>query len=843
MKSSTRVLLAIIAVFAVVVPIMAQDNEDTLKQLDAALQATSAYNYSGDNDQIQLIESVVVQCLDNAQLRETVEQKLITSLSAATAGGAKSFICRQLRTIGTSRSVSELEKLLTDPKLSDMGCYALGRIECAEASEALYRAMGKTSGKTQLGIINALGTRGYEKALPDLIKLLGSSDQATAGAAARSIGIIGGAKGVKALSAALSNSSAEMRISINNALLSCAEKYMTQGNKNESARVYSMLYEDNKARHLKLAALRGLIYSQGSKSLALLTESITSADMEMQRNAIGFMSLIDGSEATKAYIAILPALSSPEAQALVIRSLGSRGDVAASAAISNAVKSENEEVKLAAIEALGGAGDCSSVSVLAQVAAEGDGTIKKIARASLVQLKEKGVDEVIIKSISEGDPKIRSELIIALSGRDAKQAAGQLLKTAMDEDKGVRQEAIRALGALAAESDIKALIALILNPKDADDRPVLEQAVDSVFKRTKNVDNAVSPILAALETSSNDAKPSLLRLLARPATPNALETVLAYVQNADEKVKDAAVRTLSEWPDTAAAEKLLSLAQNASTQIHKILALRGYVRLAGKTSDPTAMYIRAMDLAERPEDKKLVLGGLATASSDEVIAIISKYLKDEQLQAEAGLAAMQIATTLSKDNVNKSKALLKDVMASVKDESICNKAKELLNDFTPTDGHILDWFSAGPYTLAGKDAEAVHNEAFPPEKNDTSVKWEKITKGISDWSINLESQYGAKDVCCAYMRTTVISPVDQDIRLEMGCDDSIKAWVNGELVHSEKYRNGGLRPREFIAKAKLKKGENQLVLKVVDNSGGWAFGCRIRKADGDEIEGLKIEAK
>jgi hypothetical protein len=40
---------------------------------------------------------------------------------------------------------------------------------------------------------------------------------------------------------------------------------------------------------------------------------------------------------------------------------------------------------------------------------------------------------------------------------------------------------------------------------------------------------------------------------------------------------------------------------------------------------------------------------------------------------------------------------------------------------------------------------------------------------------------------------------------------------------------------------KLAKGWNDLMLKVVDQQGGWVFCCRIRKPDGTAMEGLRVE--
>ena len=74
----------------------------------------------------------------------------------------------------------------------------------------------------------------------------------------------------------------------------------------------------------------------------------------------------------------------------------------------------------------------------------------------------------------------------------------------------------------------------------------------------------------------------------------------------------------------------------------------------------------------------------------------------------------------------------------------------------------------------------------------------------------------------------------------MGADDMLKAWVNREPVYGT-WRRSGLRPRDVVATIQLKKGWNDLLLKVVDHGGGWQFCCRIRKPDGTVLDGLKVQ--
>lgn len=284
------------------------------------------------------------------------------------------------------------------------------------------------------------------------------------------------------------------------------------------------------------------------------------------------------------------------------------------------------------------------------------------------------------------------------------------------------------------------------------------------------------------------------------------------------------------------------MARSASSQTHKVLFLRGYVRMAGMSPNPTGMYIQAMALARRPDDKKLVLAGLGTASSADALKIAEKYLSDKDLQAEAGLAVTQIAEKLRAFDAARAKTALRNVIATVENASIRKKAQEVINDMEKYQGYVLTWLGSGPYTRKGKNGSQLFDIAFGPEKGDKDVKWKRITRGVDSWGINLEAAFGGLDHCAAYVRTRVFSPVDQAARLELGSDDSITVWLNGKRVHANNC-NRGMNPRQDLVNVKLKKGWNVLLLKVIDNSGGWAFCCRIRNAEGAALEGLKTEAK
>ena len=158
--------------------------------------------------------------------------------------------------------------------------------------------------------------------------------------------------------------------------------------------------------------------------------------------------------------------------------------------------------------------------------------------------------------------------------------------------------------------------------------------------------------------------------------------------------------------------------------------------------------------------------------------------------------------------------------------------------------HIMQWVAMGPFVDKKiTSGEASYKTVFEPEKADTSdLQWKPLTLGIGSWDINLEASYDSIDHCSAFVRTMIWSPSDQDVHVEGGSDDALKIWVNGKQVHDQ-WRTGGCEPRQVQVPARLRKGWNELKLKVTDHEGGWQFGCRVRAPDGSPLKGLKYEAR
>ena len=100
-----------------------------------------------------------------------------------------------------------------------------------------------------------------------------------------------------------------------------------------------------------------------------------------------------------------------------------------------------------------------------------------------------------------------------------------------------------------------------------------------------------------------------------------------------------------------------------------------------------------------------------------------------------------------------------------------------------------------------------------PEKAD-SVDWEPTSLKDRARVNNIVGKSNA----AGYVRATVTAPVETEYTFRFGADDAIKIWLNGELVHEDP-ELGGLVVNSEVVKVTLKKGDNQLLVKVINGGG------------------------
>ncbi|MBE3037516.1 MAG: HEAT repeat domain-containing protein, partial [Chloroflexi bacterium] len=549
--------------------------------------------------------------------------------------------------------------------------------------DALRNALSKAKGKAKVGIINTLGVRGDKKAVETLAGLVIDTNETIAVAAVAALSRIDDPCATDAIAKAKDKATGTVKAAALDAYLRCADRLAAKGQKDAAGAIYKQLYATGEPMPVRIAAARGMIVTAGDKTGDTIVEMLKSSDKAIQTVVIATLKEVAKTDVIKAAAGEMPNLGAAQ-QAQLISALADCGDKVALPAVQAAVKSKDTAVRVAALKATGTLGDVSSVDMFVATAAASGGDEQKAAQESLYRLRGADVDGAILKKLPEADAKAKVELVRSCEQRNIKASVPVLMKTAKDADAKVRIESIKALRALAGPQDISALIELQL-AASGNDKGELEKTVVVVAHKIPEDKGQAEKVLAALPSAKDvDAKCSLMSVLGKIGDPAALPVLRDALSDKEDKIKDAAVRAISDWPTAAPAADLLKVAQTSENQVHKTLALRGYVRLAALKSNRPAeetmkMYKDAMALAADASEKKMVLSGLGSTESFEAMQMAAGYLDDKELKEEAEAAVVKIAETTMKEHSKETKETLKKVIDGTTNESVREQAQKLLN--------------------------------------------------------------------------------------------------------------------------------------------------------------------
>ncbi len=177
-----------------------------------------------------------------------------------------------------------------------------------------------------------------------------------------------------------------------------------------------------------------------------------------------------------------------------------------------------------------------------------------------------------------------------------------------------------------------------------------------------------------------------------------------------------------------------------------------------------------------------------------------------------------------------------------------NFSQEEMNEITirmrKPEEYVRTWQVSGLFTFEGADADSLFDLTFAPEEGEVeTLEWQSMPLGedeYSPWLIELDKFFDRED-CVAYLRTEVRSETTRQAILELGSDDGIKAWLNGELVHQNNIMRAHTAGEDRV-EVTLEKGWNSLMLKITQGRGGWQASACFCDQTGQVLSGLKYRA-
>jgi HEAT repeat protein len=669
--------LALLALWAICIVAAAPAHAQSL---DEAFAALPGYKLGDSRKPLEVINQEVTRSHADAQARSALAARLAAVLGSDASPDAKDFVLRQLYITATRSEIPAVARLLTDERMSHMARYVLEAMAMSEADGAMRAALGQVQGKLRIGMINSLGNRRDSASAPLIIRAL---DDAEAGpAAATALGKIATPEAIAALRARLNSPDGALKDAAADAYLLSADALLAAGKASEAAAIYQQMREGSQPQRVQIAGLRGLVQAEPGRAVPLLVEILKGQDAQMAAVAGAMAREIAGTQVTTALASALPTLPA-SGQLLLIDALHRRGDPAGRSAVLAAARSQDAAIAAAAVKAVGALGNASDVPMLVGLIASGPAEQQAAAREALATLKGQDVDAAVLRAMESASGQVRIDLIKTLSARQASSASASLLKIAASDGADAnRVAALEALGVLAGEPEYPQLVRLLVAARTDPERSAASNALIATSQRFRDREQSVDPIVGAMASASPEGKVLLIGALSRVGGDRAIGPVRTSARDGDSRVQEAAIRALTQWPDSAALPDLFALAKSAD-QKQQVLAVRGLVRIVGirsnrSSADSLKLYQQILDVASRPDEKKLVINGISDIRDAAAYEMITPFLADRATANEAASAIIKVAGNLRNNprDRDRTNAALDQVAGSAADDSQKKRAVE-----------------------------------------------------------------------------------------------------------------------------------------------------------------------
>ena len=620
--------------------------------------------------------------------RAMVEGVLIGAMTAAKDTEVKAFFVRQLQLTGSDAAVAPLGKLLGDETLCEPTTQALLRIGTAGCVAQLRAALAGAEGGRRLTLVRALGDARDAASAKAILPHAAAEDRTLRHAAWFALANIGDASATAALAkAAESKGNYERAVGTKYYLL-LARRLAEGGDKAACAKICRGLLASRTGPtdgNVRCAALTVLADATGPAAVDEVLAGVSDKSTYVRDTALKILGGMKAPGVTKKLIAAIDG-ASPQLQAAIIGALGRSGDASAADAVAAKLTDKEKPVRLAAIDAIGRVAPAKAAAALAKVAKAGEADEIAAAKTALLTLKAPGVSADVAAGLGGASPAGKVALLEVLAARGATDQSPAVFATLEDSDADVRKAAIRALLGVAGPDNAGQIVDRLLKAASSADRAEYRRVLVQFCRASEQ---GPKPVLAALPKATGPQRATLLDALAAIGGDQALTAVLADAKSSDEAVKDAAVRALTAWTDAAAAGQLLEIARSSDNDVHKVLALRGYVRLVGEPSDrpvaeTVAMYEKALAVAAGASEKKLVLGGLGNVRSVEALALAGGCLADAALTEVAAAAAVKIACPASRRDKGLRGPVVAEVLEKVVEAAKNKRTVELAKQYLAT---------------------------------------------------------------------------------------------------------------------------------------------------------------
>jgi len=588
---------------------------------------------------------------------------------------------------------------------------------------------------------------------------------------------------------------------------------------------------------------------------ALLTLTKPDRPLPVRKVALQTLSICATDDAVPSLATLL---SDESLRSDALATLKQIGSPAAAKAVANAAVNAKGAWLRDLLATLGEMRRPEGVPILLTMLKSGDPETKAVAAMALGRIGDAKAVAALADAVRQGVPTAFDALVRTgdlLLQRGQVSLAADAFERALQLAKDEHQRCAALLG-LGKTGTAKAL-PLLVSALDAPELTVRQAAFDALVAYRHQ--EASRGLKEMWKRANLTQRGMLLRVFVARKEPTTPQLLRQSATDPNPEMRTTALTLMGELDDPTFEPVLWEAAMKGSDTI-KNVALRSYLNIAerrarkGETAQARAMFERALQLTEQNhllELRDRALSGLAFLGDPQSLPLIERYLQQTNPPREALLAAIAIAETLMRQGKKTdATALARRVLSLRPPRDVGNRASQLLvrlgedpSAIPRSQGFLCHWWLLGP--LPNPDNRAF-DQAFIDETSLAPLRLEtvRVDNRLLSWrEIRIADPQGVVDLtqffrqtewvaCYAYTEFVVDSDMDAELRI--GSDDSVKVWLNGQLVH----QFGGMRALtvdQDRVRARLRKGVNRLLLKVTQSGGGWEFCVRLVDLQGNPI--------
>ncbi|MFB3785494.1 MAG: HEAT repeat domain-containing protein [bacterium] len=587
-------------------------------------------------------------------------------------------------------------------------------------------------------------------------------------------------------------------------------------------------------KELLLILLGNLAPEQAKFTLMMLSRIGGEASVEpvaifLNRPPVREMALyalerIPGHASTRALIEAANSAMEPAWKAAIIKSLGARHDAEAADTVLRALRDENNAVRMAAIAAAGRIPEPKCFSALKRFFKEGFGPERDTAAASLLVLADLLAQRGLAEDAQEAYKLVCTNTSVShlrcagyygLVQTAGKRAWPFLMVAVRDKDPQVRSAARDLLAALPGEDITRAVVQAVGNSRGA----IRLEFLTLIEQRPETVVPEAAPVLAeCLQDSDPRVQKSAAAILARLPGNETSTLLLSDLIQAAPAQKAQMLRVLGSRKSEEAVQALMDSARDPNPEL----------RMAALTALGDMGYAGAAPvLQEALADSN---PRIVNAAAQAVPKISPSLQQQGNTRTAINLCLQAARATRDPDIIQELAGYLKSV-----------EAAGPLSDLTRGFGFVTDWWIVGP--LAGREslrqddvlpANQPVNPQRPVTVEGNTLKWKKAVLDNPTGRLNIGTIVGQRDDAGAYLFATVQTNQDGEAVFNIGSDDDVVCWLNGTEVHRFIGDRGWSLDQDKIP-VQLKRGNNHVLLKVLNAGGGWEVSLRITDKEGHPL--------